>query len=55
VAWPPPPERVSRQKDRDEFGNFGSVDAKNNQVDDDPYTIVNAHTMRISRARSATT
>jgi hypothetical protein len=34
----------------DEFGNFGSIDAKNNQVDDDPYTIVNAHTMRIGKS-----
>jgi hypothetical protein len=34
----------------DEFGNFGSVDEKNNQVDEDPYTIVNAHTIRIGKS-----
>jgi hypothetical protein len=34
----------------DEFGNFGSVDEGNNQVDNGTYTIVNAHTMRIGES-----
>ena len=34
----------------DRYGDFGSVDAQNNQVDNGTYTIVNDHTMRIGKS-----